>query len=206
MNQQEYLSQISGNVRPVKAPNSSKPGFLSSPIFKIVLIGLVAVIGIIIFGSIISGGKKSPKELLLSLGLHLEGTTTQIGEYQPYLKTSTLRANSASLSTVLADANRTVTEYIENTYSSASPTKKAEEEAEAATTALGDELFHGRITGTLDEVFAYKMAYEIKVIQAEIDSIYNLLKDESFKSSLSSSYNSLNNLYDLFNNFSGTQR
>ena len=60
MNQQEYLSQISNNVRPPKAPKS---GLLSSPIFKIALIGVVAVIGIIIFGSIVGGNKKSAKDL-----------------------------------------------------------------------------------------------------------------------------------------------
>ena len=204
MNQQEYLSQISGTVRPVKQPKQGGKNFLSSPIAKALLFGVAALIVIIIMGSILGGNKKSPKDSLINLMLHIDGTSEQITEYQAYIRDSSLRANGASLNTVLADASKAVNDYLVAKYSfkSGSESKSAQAKADENAAALGDELFEARINGWLDTVFARKMAYEITLIKTEIDSAYNMVKDDSFKSSLSSSYNSLTNLYDLFDSFS----
>jgi hypothetical protein len=49
------------------------------------------------------------------------------------------------------------------------------------------------------------MALEISLITAEESSIYDASKDENLQSILEGSYNSLNNLYNNFNDFSETK-
>ncbi|MBQ7201915.1 hypothetical protein IJS18_00795 [Candidatus Saccharibacteria bacterium] len=201
MNQQEYLSQISNNVRPPKAP---KPSLLASPIIKYLLIGVVVIIGIIIFGSVIGGNKKSAKDLSISLKLHLDGTTAEIANFQPYVKSSSLRANGASLNTVLSNADRELTEYIASKYSykSGSENKKTKSKYEALQQELHEELFKAKINGMLDRIFATKMVTEISLIQTEMQTIYNSASDQSYKDFLKSSYSSLDNLSEQFKNFS----
>ncbi len=201
MNQQEYLSQISNNVRPPKAPKS---GLLSSPIFKIALIGVVAVIGIIIFGSIVGGNKKSAKDLSVALKLHLDGTTQEITNFQPYIKNSGLRANGASLNTVLSNTNSELTKYITTKYSykSGSENKKTKAKFEASQQELHNELFEAKINGMLDRIFAAKMSSEISLIQTEMKTIYGAVSDQSYKDFLNASFKSLDNLSEQFKNFS----
>lgn len=201
MNQQEYLSQISNNVRPPKAPKQS---ILASPIVKIGLIGVALVIVIIIIGSLISGNKKSTKDLSIALKLHLDGTTAEIANFQPYIKNSSLRANGASLGTVLSNTNTELTQYLTDKYSfkANSVSKKTKTKYETLQQELHDELFEAKITGMLDRIFAYKMAYEITQIQTEMKVIYNTASDQPYKDFLTSSFSSLENLNEQFNNFS----
>lgn len=201
MNQQEYLSQISNNVRPPKAP---KPSFFSSAIFKYGLIVVAAIIGIAIFGAVISGNKKSVKDMAIALKLHTDGTTAEIKNFQPYIKNSSLRANAASLNTVLSNFDTSLVDYITTKYSykKGSEAKKAKTKAEKAQQTLHDELFEAKISGLLDDIFAHKMAYEISLIQAEMVAIDKASSDNNLKEILGSPYESLGNLYDLFNNYS----
>ena len=83
--------------------------------------------------------------------------------------------------------------------------KKVTEKASADNEALEDELFKAKINGVLDRVFANKMAYEISLFMAEEDNLYKITKDDSLKEALDKSRNSLENLYDAFDNFSETQ-
>ena len=78
---------------------------------------------------------------------------------------------------------------------------KAEEEKEE----LNTELFSAKINGILDRIYAHKMAYEISIITSKEASIIRDVSDAELKEALTSSYNSLNNLYDKFNDFSETK-
>ena len=68
-----------------------------------------------------------------------------------------------------------------------------------------NELFEAKINGLLDRVFAHKMALEIYSVMSDEAGIANSSSDEALKSVLSSSYDSLNNLYPKFNDFSETK-
>lgn len=204
MNQQEYLSQISNNVRP---PKAQKPSIFASPIMKFVLIGVVAVIGIIIFGSIVSGNKKSVKDLAITLKLHADGTSAEVKNFQKYIKDTSLRANAASFNTVLTNFDSSLVDYMKTKYSykSGSESKKAKSKAETAQQTLHDELFEAKINGMLDRIFAHKMVYEISLLQAEMEAINRATSDQSLKEILGTPYESLGNLYELFNNYSETK-
>ena len=204
MDNQEYLKQISSTVRPEKKSTS----FLSSIFFKVIVGGVVALIVIIIAGSVITGSKTSVKERAISLKLHIESTLSVISDYHPNLKSSGLRSSSASLSGVLSNTNRDLTNYIEEKYSykgNSSENKKFREEAEAHKNELADDLFEAKINGILDRIFAHKMAFEIALIVSDEKSIYDASGNEDLKSIMSTSFDSLNNLYDKFNDFSETK-
>ena len=70
---------------------------------------------------------------------------------------------------------------------------------------MESELFEAKINGILDRIYAHKMAYEVSMFLSEESDLMNLTKNEALKEALSSSYNSLENLYNSFNDFSETK-
>ncbi len=207
MDGQQYLNQISQTNRPVKQSGGGLNKILTSKIFIVVAIGLVLLILIMILGAVIGGGKKSVKELGYELTLHLDNTVAVIKEYQPNVKSSRLRANSASLDGVLSNTKSQVNTVLMdelgfNKKKDASDT--AEEEAIAVGEELKNELFEAKINGILDRVYAHKMAYEISLFLAEEEQILENTSNENLINAINTSHESLTNLYDKFNNFSET--
>ncbi len=201
MQGQEYLDQISAANRPIK--NSNK-GFLGSRFFTIIMIGLIAFIIIIIIGAILSGNKKNEKTLNFALKLHLDNIAAVISDYQPSVKSSDLRSSSASLSSVLTSTSRELTDYLTEKYDFKDKDigKDLEEEATLSKDGLEADLFEAKINGSLDRIYAHKMAYEISLMMSEENKLINMTKNEALKDVLTKSYSSLDNLYDNFNSFS----
>lgn len=204
MDNQEYLKQISSTVRPEK----KSTGFLSSTLFKVIVGGVAAIIVVVVMGSILTGGQTNNKERLTSLKLHIENTLSIISSYQSNIKSSSLRSSSTSFSGVLSNTNRELTDYIKErklSYKNDSAEyKKMKKDADNHKDELDADLFEAKINGILDRIFAHKMALEISLIAAEEDSI-SRAEGGVLESILSTSYNSLNNLYDNFNEFSETK-
>ena len=202
MDGQEYLNQISANNRPVK--KSKMGGLMSSKVMLIGLVCVVALVLIIVIGSLIGGGKKDIKSLSMALLLHIDGTTEVIDTYQNDVKSSDLRGSSSSLRGVLSDTNKKLTDYISQKYQL--KPKNAEKSMIATATShrdeLNNELFEAKINGILDRIYAHKMAYEITLIGTEERKILNMTGDSNLKDLLTTSYSSLENLYDSFDNFS----
>ena len=202
MDGQEYLNQISMQNRPVKKSGVSK--LLSSKIFLVSMIGVVLLILIIIVGSILGGGKGGDKNLSFALKLHLDNTEEVIQDYQPNVKSSDLRSSSASLYSVLSNTNRELTDYITEKYNykESDVSESIVSDAELARDELETGLFNAKIGGTLDRTYALKMAYEISLIKSEEAKIINSTKNSDLAGILTTSYNSLENLYNKFNDFS----
>lgn len=204
MDRQEYLNQISIKNHPAK---KSKSGIFASKFFWVGVIGVVAFILIMIIGSILGGSRGSDKDRLFALILHVDNTAEAIGEYQPYIKSSALRSHSASLDSVLEDTSKKLTDYAAEKYNFKAKDVKesiAEEET-LAKDGLTNELFEAKINGTLDRVYAHKMAYEISLITSREAQLLKSTSNETLKQALTTSYNSLSNLYDKFNEFSETK-
>lgn len=202
MDRQEYLNQISKSNQSVN--KSKRSGVFASKFFWVAVVGVVALILIIIVGSALGGGKSSTKEKVFSLILHTKNVSEIVGEYQPNIKSSDLRSYSASLNSILSDTNSKITEYAENKYKYKEKDVKksiAEEEA-AAKDSLTNELFEAKINGNLDRVYAHKMAYEISLIATYEAQIIKSANDETLENILNTSYESLDNLYSKFNDFS----
>lgn len=202
MDGQDYLNQISAAVRPEK--RSKKDKILSSKFFLIGAIGVIGFILILILGAILSSGKGGEKNLSFRLKLHLDNTESVIQEYQPSVKSSVLRSSSASLYSVLTNTNRELTDYItaKFNFKDKEVDKKLKDELQLEKDGIVSDLFEAKINGVLDRMYAHKMAYEVSMIMTEEDKIYDMTGDETLKNLLSTSYNSLKNLYDKFNDFS----
>ena len=199
MDKKEYLAQLSASVRPDKQPKAS---FISPKIMAI-LGGLIgAIIIFIIIGVILGNNKDSLKDRILSLKAHLDNTSTIITDYQPAVKSSELRSNSASLFSVLSSTNSDLSSYIDGKWGIKKVDKKYGDEAELNKDKIESELFEAKITGILDRIYAHKMAYEISLIASEEAAIVKATKDEGLVNSLTTSYNSLENLYSKFSDFS----
>lgn len=206
MDGQQYLNQISQSNRPVKAV-SGKGGILHSKFFIVGVIGVVLLIIVAIIGSVLGGNKGGEQNLSYKLKLHLDGTAELVQEYQKYIKSSDLRSDSASLYGILSNTSRELTTYLVEKYNfkEKSISKEMQAEADSEKTNLNNELFDARINGVLDRIFAHKMAYEITLITNEETKLVKASKNEALTNSLNDSQQSLNVLYDKFNNFSETR-
>lgn len=206
MDEREYLEQISEASRKSATP-SKLSKLMSSKIFMVGMIGLVLLIIIIVIGAILGGAEKEPTRAY-RLKLHIDATNSVISEYQPYVRSSTLRSSSASLSGVLANTSKDLGGYLADKYVVKDGDQTDARLVEAATLdrdALINDLFEAKINGILDRIYAHKMAYEISIIATEEANIINSTKSADLQNLLLNSYNSLNNLYDHFNNFSETK-
>lgn len=205
MDGQEYLNQISATNRPVK--KSKMNGILSSKFFLVGMVGLIALIIIIIIGAILGGNKGGEKNDGFRLILHIDNTAEVMKTYQPDVKSSDLRASSASLYGVLTNTSKDLTDYLtaKYDYKEKDVDKNIAEEATLQKDGLESELFEAKINGTLDRIYAHKMAYEVSTLMAEETKLYNETSKSDLKDLLDKSYNSLEKLYNNFNNFSETK-
>ena len=203
MDRQEYLNQISATNQPTKSPKS---GIFASKFFWVGVISGAAFILIMVIGSALGGGSTSTKDKLYALILHINNTSELISEYQPNVKSSELRSHSASLSSILANTNKGLNDYATSKYNFKEKDipKKITEEETTTKDELQSELFEAKINGILDRVYAHKMAYEISLIATRESQLLKSANNDDLKEALTASYNSLNNLYSKFNDFSET--
>lgn len=201
MDRQEYLNQISAVNRPANKPKS---GIFASKFFWVGAIGLAVLVLIIIIGAVLGGGKTSNKDKLFALILHIDNTSSVIDEYQSNVKSSDLRSYSASLNSVLSNTSNGLTSYAEEKYNfkAKEVDKKITEEETTAKDGLMDELFEAKINGILDRIYTHKMAYEISLITSREAQLLKSSSNDALTEILTTSYNSLNNLYNKFNDFS----
>lgn len=202
MDGQNYLDQISATNRPVKKSKGGIGGILSSKIFLIVAGAVVLFIILAIIGAVLGSNKTDEKSLAYSLKVHLDNTNSAVQEYQSSIKSSKLRSESASLQGVLSNSSKELTDYLVSKYN-----VKEKDISKDATPdeSLKNELFEAKINGVLDRIFAQKMAYEISMFLAEENKIIKSTNNDSLKGLLQTSYDSLSNLYDNFNDFSETK-
>lgn len=201
MDSEAYLNRISASNRRRKVGGNS---FLNSIWFK-VIIGVVLGVSIFMIFSSILGSGESVKDKLTALKLHTTNLSKTISTYQPRVKSSSLRSNTASLNGVLTNATNGITNYMTEKYKTKDDkniSKTLKKKEEDLTKKLEDELFNARINGLLDRTFASKMAYEITVISTRSKEILKLTKNDDLKNILNTSLNSLDNLYNSFNNYS----
>lgn len=203
MEGQEYLNQLAAEARPTKQKN----GLLSSKTFIVLLIALVVVVLFGIVMGIINGNKGGEQKLGTTLKLHIDNTSTIIQTYQPKVKSSDLRSSSASLYSVLSNTTTELTDYLVEKYNfkPKKVDKKVTAEADEASEELDAELFEAKINGNLDRIYAHKMAYEISLFLAEEAKLMETSKNETLDELLKKSYDSLENLYPKFNDFSETK-
>ncbi|MBQ2672991.1 hypothetical protein IJH26_01570 [Candidatus Saccharibacteria bacterium] len=201
MDGQEYLNQISATSQPI---GSTKQGWWRSKFFMWGMGALGVLIVIIIIGSILGSAKGGEKNLSYALLLHLNNTAGLIQEYQPEVKSSALRSSSASLYGVLTNTSKNLNDFLvqKYDYKEKEVDTKIVEAATLEKDGLEADLFEAKINGTLDRIYAHKMAYEISLFMSEEAKLIDSTGDSNLKALLSESHSSLENLYENFNSFS----
>ena len=205
MDSQDYLDQITAASRPVKPPKKGLQGILSSKYLKWGGIVVALFLVILLFGSMLSG-KPSIEEECIELKLHLDGTTELITDFQPDVKSLSLRSLSSSLKGLFSNVSSQINSYLIKAYDFDDKHIKETtmQEAEDNKNRLGNELFDAKINGLLDRVYAHKMALEISAVVSDEKYIADVVEDGELKAFLATSQDSLNNLYTQFNDFSET--
>lgn len=205
MEGQEYLNQISAAARPAKESKTKK--ILSSKLFIFGVVALVLFILMAIIGAVLGGNKDNEKNLDYRLKLHLDNTAEVIQEYQTNIKSSDLRSSSSSLNSILTGTSQQLTTYLTEKYAfkESNIDEKIVEQANLEKDGLKSELFEAKINGILDRIYAHKMAYEISVLMSEESKLMDMTKNETLDNLLKTSYDSLNVLYEKFNDFSETK-
>lgn len=206
MDGQEYLNQISQSSRRNGAPSKTRK-FLSPKKIIIGAVGVILLIVIVVVAMNVGKGDGGEKKDSYRLKLHLDNTAAVIQEYQASVRSSKLRANSASLRGVLTNTSGNLSDYIKEKYKIKNDKdmgKELTQKAETNKEELANELFEAKISGRLDRVFAYKMAYEISTIKTEETKILKETKSDKVKEILNTSIQSLDVLYEKFDNFSET--
>ena len=198
MDGQDYLNQISASARPNQKPRS---GILSSPIFKVIIAGLIAFILIVIVGNIITSNRVSIESRSVALKYRIDNTLEVISTYQPNVKSSALRSSSASLYSVLSNTSRDLTTYLTDKYNykdNSSTYKTEADNADLERDALESALMNAKMGGILDQIYMSKFSYEISAIMSEEAAIYHATSDHTLESILSTSYSSLETLLPNF--------
>ncbi len=211
MDSQDYLNQIAASARPKAPPKKGVGGILSSKYFKWGMIALGAFVLIAIVGGVLMMNRgTTTEEKCVNLKLRLDQTNVVISEYQQYVKSSSLRSLSVSLKGIFTSTSSKLASFMTSAYGleERNIDKAAEEEAKLTADGLSSELFAAKINGLLDRTFAHKMSLEIYSVMGEEMTIYNSTSDTetALREILSSSYDSLNNLYTQFNDFSETNK
>jgi hypothetical protein len=202
MDNQAYLDQISTPTSLKKTKNSNG-SFLKQIFIALgIAVGLFALIAI--FGGIISANRISEKDSAIALKLRSDNIQTVITDYNTSIKSSDLRSTNTSLSGILSDVSSTLETYITSTLSVKQKeyTKKVVDKETSALEELKNELFEAKINGLLDRTFARKMIYETQNLINYENTLKKATRNESLKSYLSSSANSLMVLHDTFSDFS----
>lgn len=200
MDSQSYLNEISAATRPV---GKSKFDFLKSKYF---IIGAAVVGCFILFaliGMLINGGKERVKEQTVSLYLRISTISDIVTEYQPSVKSSDLRSSSASLTGVLTNTNRELSQYVQDKYNY--DEKKFEKLVDSEADhreELNTTLFSAKINGILDRIYAHKIAYEMAIMYSMEESLLDATNDDTLKELLTTSMSGLDNIYNKFDEFS----
>lgn len=193
-----YLNQISASAQPKKS--SSLFSDKKIRIFLIVAAGIfIACILFAIINSILN----RETDYLPRLDLRTKNLSSVITTYNRQVKSSSLRAGGASLSSILDNLSSTISPRLD-------PEKEISEkittEESEILSNMSTSLANAKINGLLDRAYAREITYGITILLSLEAEVLESSKDEYLKASLSSSMESLNNVLPAFSDFSDTSK
>lgn len=195
MDNLSYLNQISME----NSPKKSEESFLESKKFKLFLIISGALIIICIIFGIISSLTNRETDFVPRLNLRVSNVSKIISTYNTKVKSSSLRAAGASLSSILDNMSSTLPIYIDKEYEM--PEKVEKEETEISTD-ITIALDKAKINGYLDRSYASQLAYAVSILLSLCEEASNNSDVQQIKTFLASTMESLNTIYPAFSDFS----
>lgn len=193
-----YLNQISASAQPKKSDS-----LFSDKKIRIFLIVAAAIFIACILFAIINGIINRETDYLPRLDLRTKNLSSVITTYNSQIKSSSLRAGGASLSSVLDNLSSTISFRLDP--EKEVPEKIATEESDIFSD-MSLSLANAKINGLLDRAYAREITYGITILLSLETEVLETSKDDSLKSSISSSIDSLNNILPTFSDFSETSK
>lgn len=199
-----YLNQISQSTRPAKSPKGT--GSISNlSIIKIATGGIVLFFLIMAFGLLLGSLNKKPTNLTKQLYTRTVNLNTTIGTYGSSLKTSQLRAINASLSSVLTNTSKQLSDYLtaDNDKDDALiPDDKTLEEETANNLALDTSLNNAKLNGLLDRTYDNQIGLQVSLLISMTSELIARNKDSELDNILTTFYSSLNAIHQSIESYS----
>ncbi len=199
-----YLNQISQSTRPAKSPKVT--GSISNlSIIKIATGGIVLFFLIMAFGLLLGSLNKKPTNLTKQLYTRTVNLNTTIGTYGSSLKTSQLRAINASLSSVLTNTSKQLSDYLtaDNDKDNALiPDDKTLEEETANNLALDTSLNNAKLNGLLDRTYDNQIGLQVSLLISMTSELIARNKDSELDNILTTFYSSLNAIHQSIESYS----
>lgn len=191
----DYLNQIAPQQKLKLLPGKWVVWGLAGALFIALLI--------IIIGALNQTPSLSNRATVLYV--RLQTLQTISSNEQPFLKDSSLRASNGSLSLLLTNSSRDISDYLSG------GGKKLTLPADLITSEktyldkLNAKFDDARLNVDLDSTYAREMAYQLNVVQTMMQSIYREKPDKSLESVLTTTYDNLTPLQQTFAGFSGSK-
>lgn len=199
-----YLNQISQSTRPAKSPKRAG-GISNLSIIKIAAGGIVLFFLIMAFGLLLGNLNKKPTNLTKQLYTRTVNLNTTIGTYGSSLKTSQLRAINASLSSVLTNTSKQLSDYLtaDNDKDDALiPDDKTLEEETANNLALDTSLNNAKLNGLLDRTYDNQIGLQVSLLISMTSELIARNKDSELNNILTTFYSSLNAIHQNIESYS----
>lgn len=198
-----YLNQISASnstAQPAKKPTNFLFANKKLRIFFIVAGALIVLC--IAFG-IISSILNRETDYLPRLKLRATNISQIIRDYNPKVKSSSLRAAGSSLSSVIDDTINNTSSYISSEYKTPESITSEETAIKSSITSALDE---AKINGYLDRTYARQLTYAVNILLSLETEASAHTNDKNVQTYLANSAESLNNILPAFSDFSDTAK
>jgi hypothetical protein len=204
MDNQAYLDQIA--TKPVKTPLISSSNLLSPKMVKLIVCAIIAIILLIVLGSLFGERGVRGRELAEQLSIRIDNISSSIRTYNTHIRSPELRSMAATLRDVLNNTSRDLSPLLTEDfkYDPRNPTQKiVDSEAEHHARFIGI-LDDARLNGILDQVYASTLTAEIAEIMYIQSELREITNSDPTKKLLDSSYNNLQNLHSKFFDFTNS--
>lgn len=199
----EYLNQISQSNRPVKRKSSTNPK--TGLIIKLSAAGVVLFFLLMAVGAMLGNLNSKTTSLTKQLYSRTTSLNTVITTYNRDLKSSQLRAITASLSTILTNASNQLSGYL----TAKSKDKNAlvlDEKTTASETKLINELNeslnNAKLNGVLDRYYDNQIGLQVSLLLAQTSQLLARTKDPDLILILTNLHTSLETIHQSIENYS----
>jgi hypothetical protein len=187
----DYLNQI--------APQQPKQGMNSKLFF--IIIGAGVLLAIIVGILLLSSGGGGPKEKMQTLAARLETLQKIASDSQKNIKSGSLRATNSSLTILLTNANRDITEPLKKNGVDVKSIDKTVQTKEDGT-KLKETLEDARLNAIFDRTYTREMTYQLETLAVLMGNIYDGTNSKSLKDFLLKTDGDLQPIKKTFSEFS----
>lgn len=202
MDNQTYLNQIA-----VKQTTSRGIGnFFTPTMIKIIIGAVIALIFVIILGSILNSANQKTIDLYTAFHLRLQNLTAGNGPLSTYtknLKSSDLRSLAGNLQTSLTSTSQEMSSLLSTLkVDTSNPSEQAT--ADSNISSYTSELADAKLNGVLDRTFASSTALQISILLSMESEIRAKTDNSSLANLMDRSSADLNKLLAQFTNYSNS--